>query len=143
MPDPIIDVTKYKPRVGNNVYQSGPDTYSVDKLDAYNTGYNPLMNSGSIENYRSQQQGPLNKAANAVPRFLLTTGTKTIGGLSDAVSSIHAAVNPNLNLAQALDNPFRRAIDAMEEDVKEQFKINHSDLYTEGNFWDKLGTADF
>lgn len=116
----------------------------IDRSSKFDTGYNPLQVEGSQENYRSNNEGWMNKVGAGVIRFPGLVLTKTIGGVSDAFSALYSAADLNLDdLGDNLQNPFRHAIDSVEDTIKKELPIYKSDKYTEGNFWDKLSTAEF
>jgi hypothetical protein len=90
----------------------------------------------------------------AVPRTLASIGLKTVGGIHDfgaatltGLSNIKEAMtgsgDKGLELADMLDNPFRKGLDDMEQSVKDAIPIYKSSAYTDGNFLSKMKTAEF
>lgn len=162
MPDPNNST------LGNNQYIKPDNTYlnkkTIDYLQGKETSITPrqLIDAGqsqydkgfiipetmpgvspytALADWRGEQQGRLDKWANAVPRLVSKVGTevlKTPGYLYAGLAAMG-----DQTLAQTLDNAWLNNLDSVNEAVKEQFAIYKPKAVREGNLWDNITSASF
>lgn len=91
------------------------------------------------EGFYANHQGIFKMGANAVANLVTKTAAYALQNTGLLVGAPIAAVTGNVS--NMTDNFLTRAGDYLKEGVESKFPIYKSDKYTQGNIWQKLGTA--
>jgi len=131
------------------VYTYSPEDSKYTK-DFVPGSISPFENFLALEEHKAQQQSNLNRWASAIPRLVLTTGTKLgtgagyiAGGIGGLIKAAQGADQEEV-MDTMLNNAWSQFFENAEETVKtDWFPILKTKNYLNGNIWKQMGTASF